>query len=132
MELRASPGEQRIRGEELQGFLHGREVACAVIGDVALSVVIVVANAAEMSEELARSDGGIFLREGGTIFLDGSVEVELAALVELQDGYGGNGLGGLAEGAERGGRSGGEGPEGCPAETRVPERVARLGDLPRD
>src|SRR5258708_33243003 len=114
MELRARLGEQRIRGEELQGFFHGREVACAVIGDVALSVVIVVANAAEMSEELARSDGGIFLREGGTIFLDGSVEVELAALVELQDGYGGKGRWGWAEGGKRGGKWGGGSPAGGP------------------
>src|SRR5258706_16176144 len=69
MELRARLGEQRIRGEELQGFFHGREVACAVIGDVALSVVIVVANSAGMGGGVGRRDGGIFLGGGGGMFL---------------------------------------------------------------
>src|SRR4029077_1718846 len=57
MELRAGLGDERVGDEELQGFFQGGEVASAVVGDVALAVFAVMANAAEVSEELARGDG---------------------------------------------------------------------------
>src|SRR5712671_2289788 len=76
MELRAGFGEERVVDEELEGFLHGGKMAGAVVGDVALAILVVVANAGEMREELAGGDRGIFLREGGAIFLDGGVQIE--------------------------------------------------------
>src|SRR5258708_4968205 len=79
-----------------------------------------------MSEELARSDGRIFLRGGGTIFLDGSVEVEVAAFVELEDGDGGDGLGDGAEAVKRGGNCGSGVFEVGHAEARGPDRLAVL------
>src|SRR5882762_10741946 len=104
MELRAGLGEERVVDEELEGFLHGAEVAGAVVGDIALAVLVVVANAGEVGEELARGDRGIFLGESGAIFLDGGVQIELAAFIELEDGDSGDRLRDGAEAVEsRGG-----------------------------
>jgi len=60
MELRAGLGEERVGGKELERFFHGGEVAGAVFGHVTLAVVVIVANAGEVGEELAGGDGGIF------------------------------------------------------------------------
>src|SRR5882724_5630418 len=69
MELRAGFGEERVVDEDLERFFHGGEVAGTVVGDVALAVLVVVANAAQVGEKLARSYGRVLLGEGGTIFL---------------------------------------------------------------
>src|SRR5437879_2741914 len=128
MELRAGLGEERIGGEELEGFIHGGEMAGAVLGDVALAVLVVVANAGEMGEELAGGDRGIFLREGGAIFLDGGVEIELAAFIELEDGDSGVRLRDGAEAVERR-RGGGSGVfQVGHAEARGPDWLAMLNE----
>src|SRR5712672_4770756 len=85
VELRTWLREERVVGEELERFFHGGEVAGAVFGDVALAVLVVVANAGEVGEELGGGDGGIFLGEGGAIFLDGGVQIELATFIELEN-----------------------------------------------
>jgi len=103
-------------------------VACAVVGDVALALIVVVANAGEVGEELARGDGGIFLREGRAIFLDGSVEVELAAFIELEDGYGGDRFGNGTEAVKRGGSCGGGVFEIRHAEAGGPDGLAVFHD----
>src|SRR5258705_2632879 len=88
MELRAGFGEERVVDEELEGFLHGGEVGGAVVGDVALAILVVVANAGEVGEELAGGDGGIFLGEGGAIFLYRGVQIELATVIWLAESDG--------------------------------------------
>src|SRR6267378_201563 len=128
MELRAGFGEQRVVDEELEGFIHGGEVAGAVVGDVALAVLVVVANAGEVGEELARSYGRILLGEGGAIFLDGGVEIELAAFIELEGGDSGDRLRDGAEAVERGGGGGSGVFQVGHAEARGPGRLAILNE----
>ena len=98
----AGLGYERIVGENLQGFLHGGEMPGAVFGDVAFAVFVVMTDAAEVGKKLAGGDGSVFLREHRAIFLDGGVEIELAAIDELEGGGSGDGLG-----------DGGEAEEGC-------------------
>src|SRR6266403_1313016 len=132
MELRAGFGEQRVVDEELEGFIHGGEMAGAVFGDVALAILVVVANAAQVGEKLARSYGRIFLEEGGAIFLDGGVEIELAAFIELENSDGGDRLRDGAEAIESRG-SGGSGVfQIGHAEARRPDGLAILNDSDGD
>src|SRR5258708_24570225 len=128
MEFRAGLGNQRIGGEKLQRFFHGGEMTGAVLGDVALAVLVVVADATEMREKLAGGDRRVFLWEHWAIFLHGSVEVELAAFEELQNGNGSDGLGDGAEAVQRGGSRGGEVFEVGHAEAGGPDGLAILYD----
>src|SRR5882762_6633007 len=128
MELRAGFGEERVVDEELEGFFHGGEVAGAVFGDVALAVLVVVANAGEVGEELAGGDRGIFLGEGGAIFLDGGIEIELAAFVELENSDGGDRFRDGAKAVERRGGSGSGVFQVGHAEARRPDGLAILND----
>ena len=73
----------------------------AILGDVAFSVAVVVADAAQMAKQLARGDGPFFLRKRGAVFLDGRVEVQFAVLPELQKGGGGDGFGKRSKPEER-------------------------------
>src|SRR5882757_4697200 len=128
MELRAGLGEERVVGEELEGFFHGGEVAGAVVGDVALAILVVVANAAQVGEKLARSYGRILLGEGRAIFLDGDVQIELAAFIELEDGDCGDRFRDGAEAVERRGGGGSGVFQVGHAEARRPDGLAILND----
>src|ERR1700737_1895384 len=73
-------------------------------------------------------DRRIFLREGRAIFLDGGVEIELAALEELQDGHGGDRFGNGPKAVQRGGSGGREIFEVGHAEAGGPDGLAMLHD----
>src|SRR5450755_147706 len=67
---------ERIVFENGKGFFHRGEMAGAVDRDVVVMVGVVPADPAEVTEELPGGNGGFFLREGWTVFLDGSVQIE--------------------------------------------------------
>src|SRR6267143_4985301 len=78
----------------------------AVFGNISFSVLVVMANPSEVSKQLARRDGPLFLRKSRTILFYGCVEVQLSPLIELEDGYRGNRLGDRPQTEERGRRGG--------------------------
>ncbi len=108
MKLRGRFCDQRIAGKELKRLLHAGKVAGAVLGHIAFSVRVVVANAAEMTKQLARGDGPFLLRKRRAIFLHRRVQVQFAALPKLKNGGRSNRLGDRTEAEERRG-SGGRG-----------------------
>ena len=101
VELRSRFGDQGIVSKELKRLPHAGEVPRAVFRHVAFSVGIVVADAAEVSEQFPRGNGPLFLRKLRTIFLHRGIQVQLAVLPELQNRRGGNGFGNGSQAKER-------------------------------
>ena len=54
---------------------------------------LVVADAAKVAEKIAEGDAPLFLREAGDVALHRGIEVQFAALRQLESGNGGDGLG---------------------------------------
>src|SRR6266404_8356228 len=77
----------------------------AVFGNISFAILVVMANPSEVSEQLARGDGPLFLGKCRTILLYGRVEVQFSPLRELQDGDRGNRFGNRSQ-TEEGRRRG--------------------------
>ena len=73
----------------------------AVLGNVTFAVRMVMADSAEVAEEFSGGDGPFFLREFRAVFLHRGIEVQFAALPELQNSGGGDGFGDGAQAEER-------------------------------
>src|SRR6267143_4024979 len=78
----------------------------AVFGNISFSILVVMANPSEVSEQLARRDGPLFFWKRRTILFYRCIEVQLSPLIELQKGYRGNRFGDRSQTEERGRRGG--------------------------